>query len=148
MNDKNKNKKPFYGKDNNSTKKSAAPKFVTLTFKLGESEKYDSSNFESLTEKIESCSFGVCVIPAKMKKTTFFGSDDAKGTVDIGEIRSYDPETREFSVSVSANTNEKIKSFVDDLVMIVNVRTDKETNDVKFIASFELVEGNAFVPVK
>ena len=151
MNDNNfKNKKPFYGNKGGNNKKGFVSKFTLVAFKLGESEKYDSTKFDSLVDIISKCSFDACAITAKMAKTLFFGSDDAKGTVDIGEIKSYDADTKEFTVSMPTNTYEKIKPFVDnnDLVMVPNIRFDRETKEVNFISAFVLAEGNAFVPVK
>ena len=133
-NNKTSNKKKFTGKDTFSR----TPKFTTIKLDLGTSERYDNV-LASLVEAIDNCSFDVCAIYAKMKKSLFFNNEEAKGTIDLGEIRSYDEYNRTFEISMPTSAYEKIKEIIDGLYVVPNVRLNKDNGDVRFISSFEVV---------
>jgi hypothetical protein len=69
-----------------------------------------------------------------MPKSEIYGNDEARGFIVVGYIQGFSMSSG-FNVTILGKYAEYIK---DDKSMVVKVRTDRETGDIKMITAFTM----------
>lgn len=106
------------------------PANVTKTLNLGGSPVYDTK-FDQLIDIIQSIPFDKLSVQITMPKSEIYNKD-VKGFIVVGYIQSFSISGG-FKVTI---LNKYIDKITDDKSIVVKVRTDRETGEIKMITAF------------
>lgn len=125
-----------------SFNKGPKPVFVTLPFIISgkdfKGNDYDADSCAQIVMKLaDNDVFSILNVSATMSKKICFNDDNAKGTISVARIQSFDVDDG-MKLGFFGN-NIKYAENLDGMVIVPRIRAEKGTGKVISINSFEIV---------
>lgn len=108
----------------------------------GKGREYDANSAVELISFLQDHSvFDKLSVDATMSKRICFDNPEAKGSIPVARIHSFDKETMELSVTLYGKNTNFADKITENMIIVPRVRVDRDSNKVITINAFEIVEG-------
>lgn len=138
------NKKNSFG--GNKTNNKFINKPITMVLPLavsgvdGRGNEYDASSAFNLMSDLQIFDvFTKLSVDVTLAKSVCFNDDEAKGTISVARLQSYNPETNEVSITFFGKNTKYADKITSDMVVVPKVRTARDSTEVITIVGFEIM---------